>query len=50
MRYQISGKQIDIGEALQSHVKSELGETVEKYSQRPTDAAVVFSKNGFEYL
>ena len=26
MRYQISGKQIDIGEALQTHVKAELGE------------------------
>ena len=28
MRYQISGKQIDIGEALQTHVKAELGEVV----------------------
>ncbi|MCU0232265.1 MAG: ribosomal subunit interface protein, partial [Acidobacteria bacterium] len=25
MRYQISGRQIDIGEALQTHVKTELG-------------------------
>lgn len=45
MRYQISGKQIDIGEALQSHVKTELGEVMEKYSQRPTDAHVVFSRD-----
>jgi len=50
MRYQISGKQIDIGEALQSHVKSELGETVDKYMQRPTDATVVFSRNAHEYI
>lgn len=49
MRTQISGKQLDIGEALQSHVKSELGETFEKYQQRPTDAIVVFSKNAYEY-
>lgn len=49
MRYQISGKQIDIGEALQSHVKTELGATVEKYSQRPTDASVVFSRIAHEY-
>ena len=35
MRYQISGKQIDVGEALQTHVKAELGEVVEKYAQRP---------------
>lgn len=50
MRYQISGKQIDVGEALQSHVKSELGETVEKYMQRPTDAAVVFSRDAHEFI
>lgn len=50
MRYQISGKQIDIGEALQTHVKSELGEIVEKYAQRPTDATIVFSKEGHEHV
>ena len=50
MRYQISGKQIDIGEALQTHVKAELGEVVEKYAQRPTDAIVVFSKSAHEYV
>ena len=50
MRYQISGKQIDIGDALQAHVKSELGETVEKYSQRPTDATVAFSRNAHEFV
>lgn len=50
MRYQISGKQIDIGEALQTHVKSELGEIIEKYAQRPTDAAIVFSKEGYEHV
>ncbi len=49
MRYQISGKQIDVGDALQTHVKAELGETVEKYSQRPTDATVVFSRTAYEY-
>ncbi len=50
MRYQISGKQIDIGEALQTHVKAELGEVVEKYAQRPTEAVVVFSKSAHEYV
>jgi len=49
MRYQISGKQIDIGEALQTHVKDELNETVKKYAERPTDANVVFSKSASEY-
>ncbi|MBW6416310.1 ribosome hibernation-promoting factor, HPF/YfiA family [Celeribacter sp. PS-C1] len=50
MRYQISGKQIDIGAALQTHVKTELGSVLEKYAQRPTDANVVFSKSGAEYV
>ncbi len=50
MRYQISGKQIDIGEALQTHVKAELGEVVEKYAQRPTEAVVVFSKVAHEHV
>ncbi|AXI44679.1 ribosomal subunit interface protein [Sulfitobacter sp. SK012] len=50
MRYQISGKQIDIGTALQTHVKTELGEAVKKYAERPTDATVVFSKSGHEYV
>ena len=50
MRYQISGKQIDIGEALQNHVKSELNEVLQKYSQRPTDANIVFSRSAHEYV
>ncbi|MDO5527772.1 MAG: ribosome-associated translation inhibitor RaiA [Paracoccus sp. (in: a-proteobacteria)] len=50
MRYTISGKHLDVGDALTSHVKSELGETIEKYSQRPTDAAVVFSKDAHQFL
>lgn len=50
MRYQISGKQMDVGEALQTHVKSELSETLEKYAQRPTDATIVFSRDASTYL
>jgi ribosomal subunit interface protein len=50
MRYQISGKQIDIGEALQIHVKAELGEVVEKYAQRPTEAVVVFSRESHQHI
>ena len=50
MRYQISGKQIDIGEALQTHVQNELGDVVSKYAERPTDANVVFSKSGHEFV
>ncbi|MEL7183336.1 MAG: ribosome-associated translation inhibitor RaiA [Pseudomonadota bacterium] len=50
MRYQITGKQIDIGEALQTHVRSELGSVIEKYAGRPTDAQVVFSKSAHEHV
>lgn len=50
MRYQISGRQIDIGEALQTHVRTELGEVVAKYAERPTDAQIVFSRNAHEYV
>lgn len=50
MRYQISGKQIDIGDALQTHVKATLGEAVAKYAERPTDANIVFSKSAHEYV
>jgi len=49
MRYQISGKQIDIGEALQTHVREELGNVIAKYAERPTDANIVFSKSASEY-
>jgi len=50
MRYQITGKQIDIGAALQTHVKDELGNVVGKYAERPTDATIVFSKSGHEHV
>ncbi len=50
MRYQISGKQINIGEALQTHVKDSLDAVMEKYAQRPTDAMVIFSKSGAEFI
>ena len=50
MRYQISGKQIDIGASLQTHVQNELGGVVQKYAERPTDAQVIFSRSGHEYV
>lgn len=50
MQYQISGKQIDIGEALQTHVRDDLGAVVQKYAERPTNAQVVFSKSAHEFV
>lgn len=49
MRYQISGKQIEIGQALQTHVQDNLGSIAEKYAERPTDATVIFSRSGPEF-
>ncbi|MEM6620003.1 MAG: ribosome-associated translation inhibitor RaiA [Pseudomonadota bacterium] len=50
MRYQISGKHIDIGNALQSRVKTDLDAVVDKFAQRPTEAQVTFSRDGHEYV
>lgn len=50
MRYQITGMHIDIGDSLQTHVKDELGAALQKYSQRPTDANVIFSKSAHEFV
>jgi ribosomal subunit interface protein len=50
MRFQISGKQIDIGDALRTHVEARLGEIIGKYAERPVESLVVFSKDGHEYV
>ena len=50
MRYQISGKQIDIGSSLQTYVQNELNAIIQKYADRPTDANVIFSKSGAEFV
>jgi len=50
MQYQISGKQIDIGEALQTHVRDDLGTVVQKYAERPTNAQVIFSRSAHEFV
>jgi ribosomal subunit interface protein len=50
MRYQITGKQIDVGEALQTYVQDALAVVVQKYAERPTEAIVTFSKSGSEHV
>ena len=42
MLYQITGRQINIGAALQTHVKSVVDVIAKKYAERPTDAVIVF--------
>ena len=49
MHTKISGKHIDIGDALRTHVEDRLNEAAFKYFDRPVDAAVVFSRDGHGY-
>jgi ribosomal subunit interface protein len=44
MQVQISGKQIDIGDALHRHVEERLQAMVAKYFDRAIDASVVFAR------
>jgi ribosomal subunit interface protein len=46
MRVQVSGKQMDVGEALRSRIENELDSGVSKYFSRATDANVTVAKNG----
>ena len=50
MRMQISGRQIDVGAALQTHVQEGLRAIMEKYAQSPTDATVVFSRDAHTFV
>ena len=50
MRYQISGKHLDVGASLQQHVKDELAGIIEKFAERPTEAVVTFSKSGYNFI
>jgi ribosomal subunit interface protein len=50
MRIQVSGKQIDIGEALRNHVQDRLIDAVGKYFDRPVEAIIVFSRDRHEFI
>ncbi len=49
MQVQITGKHIDVGDALRTHVTDRLEAAADKYLNRATDAHVVFSKEGHEF-
>ncbi|HSF94740.1 MAG TPA: ribosome-associated translation inhibitor RaiA [Thermohalobaculum sp.] len=49
MQIKVSGKQIDVGDALRTHVEGNLNAAVGKYFDRSVDANVVFSRNGHAY-
>lgn len=48
MKIQITGKAIDLGDALQTHVKEALTAGVSKYFERSAEGTVVFDKDGAE--
>ncbi len=49
MRIAISGKHMDTGAALQTHVENHLGSTVGKYFKNAINAEAIFSKRGHFY-
>ncbi len=49
MQLHVSGKQIDIGDALRTHVGERLADLVSKYFDTAIDSAVVFSRQGAFY-
>jgi len=46
MELSVHGKQIDVGDALRSHVEDKLEDLNEKYFNHATFATVTFSKEG----
>ena len=46
MQIKINGKQIDLGDALRTHVESTLTDTVGRYFQNPIDGTVTISREG----
>mgnify|MGYP001160024297 CR=1 FL=1 len=49
MLYQITGNKIDVGTALQTHVKSVVDTIIAKYAVRPTTSTIVFSRVSNEF-
>lgn len=49
MRIQVSGKHLDVGEALTSHVEAELSAAVSKYADQVIDAEVTFSRDAHDF-
>jgi ribosomal subunit interface protein len=49
MRVQVSGKHVDVGEALRDKVEDEVTAAIGKYFERGGDAEVVVSRDGFNF-
>ena len=49
MHIKVSGKQIDVGDALRAHVEDAISQEVAKYFDRPVDTVITFSRNGHNF-
>lgn len=49
MKLNVTGKQMDVGDALRTHVSERLDSAIGKYFSNPIDAHVVFSREGHGY-
>jgi len=49
MQLLISGKQVDVGEALRGHVRARVEARVAKYFERPIEGVITFSKHAHLY-
>ncbi|MEM9429009.1 MAG: ribosome-associated translation inhibitor RaiA [Pseudomonadota bacterium] len=50
MRIQVNGKQIDVGDALRTHVTTRLSEVVDKFAIPPVEAQVTFSRDAHQFV
>jgi ribosomal subunit interface protein len=49
MQLSIKGKQVDMGDALRTHIETTLPDAIEKYFDNTTDATVTISKDGHKF-
>lgn len=49
MQLSVKGRQLDIGDALRTHIEESLPVAVEKYFENPTDAHVALAKEGKQF-
>lgn len=50
MQIKVSGKHIDVGDALSAHVEDRVSAAVEKYFDRPVSGNVVFSRDAHNFF
>src|SRR5258708_24100557 len=49
MRVQVSGRHVDVGEALRTRIGEELSDSIGRYFERGGDADVVVSRDGYGF-